>query len=406
MKKVFFVFPIVGLILAGCSNKEPLKGERRDIILSNFQKEEVDNTPVVLDQSITKLENKFQLQWTNFMKYGSSKSLKMTAPALVCNRKVFCLDAGGLVYAFDAKNGNLIWRKTTTLKGKDGQIGGALACSEGKLIVTSSFAEAFAFDENNGKMLWRIKLPACCKGDGITISEGNVYMLCDNSSLQVVDINSGNLVWSHNGMIMDTTHMGSAGVCVKGGIVYLAYPSGEVFALLRNGSVLWNAMLSRFSFSNTDESLLHPRACPVVKGNLVYFTSANKQITAFDTRSGIVVWKKDYGGLENPLISGNSVFVLNSSSELVCLNKDSGRIKWSRRLRFEDDPNCRWFGPIQVGNELLMTSSSGNLLTVSVIDGSVKSYKADVGQKIAVRPVLSGGTLYLITEDGSVFAYK
>ncbi len=406
MRKVFSVFPIMGLILSGCSSKEPLKGARRDVILSNFQKEEMDDTPVVLDQSITKLENKFRLIWTTSMKYGSSKSLKMTAPALVHNGKVFCLDAGGLVYAFDAKNGNLIWSKTTTLKGKDGQIGGALACSEGKLIVTSSFAEAFAFDENNGNMLWRIKLPACCKGDGITISEGNAYMLCDNSSLQVVDLNSGNLLWSHNGMIIDTTHMGSAGVCVKGGVVYLAYSSGEVFALLRNGSVLWNAMLSRFSFSNIDESLSHPRACPVIKDNLIYFTCANKQITAFDTRSGIMVWKKDYGGQETPLVSGNSIFVLNSSSELVCLNKDNGRIKWSRKLKFEDDINCEWFGPIQIGNELLVTSSSGNLLTVSAVDGKVKSHKVDVGQKMFARPTLSENMLCLITDNGSILAYK
>ncbi len=406
MKKVFAVFSVVGLVLSGCSEKKSLEGTRKDIILSKFQKEEIEYTPVVIGQSVVKLEKKLKLQWTNNMKYKSSRSLKMTASAVVHNGKVFCLDAGGLVYAFDAESGNLIWRKTTTLKGKDGQIGGALACSEGKLIVTSSFAEAFAFNEDNGDMLWRKKLPACCKGEGITISDGNVYMLCDNSSLQVVDINDGSLLWSHNGTVVDTTYMGSSGVCVKGGVIYLSYPSGEVFALLKNGSVLWNAMLSRFSFTNIDESLSHPRACPVIKDNLVYFTCANRQITAFDTRSGIVVWKKDCGGLETPLISGNSIFILSSSSELVCLNKDNGRIRWSRKLELGDDHNCEWFGPIQIGNELLMTSSSGNVLTVSVIDGSVKSHKVDVGQKVVVRPAISENALYLITDDGSVLAYK
>ena len=406
MKKVLLGFSVLGIVLSGCSNKKLLEGIRKDVTLSRIQKEEMDNSPVVLDQSYEKLGRKFQLQWANRMKYGSSKSLRMAAPALVKNGKVFCLDAGGLVYAFDAKNGNLIWSKTTTLKGKDGQIGGALACGEGKLIVTSSFAEAFAFDENTGKMLWRIKLPTCCKGDGITISDGNAYMLCDNSSLQVIDVNNGNLLWFHNGMMMDTTYVGSSNVCVKGGIVYLSYPSGEVFALLRNGSVLWNAMLSRFSFINADESLSHPRACSVIKDNLIYFTSANRQITAFDTRSGIVVWKKNHGGLETPLVSGNSIFILNSSSDLVCLNKDSGRIRWSRKLELKDDTNCEWFGPIQIGNELLMTSSSGSLLTVSAIDGSIKPYRVDIEQKIISRPIISDNMMYLITEDGSVLAYK
>ncbi len=397
----------MGIVLSGCSNQEPLKGERKDIISSIVQKkEEIDSSPVVLDQFAMKLRKNFQLRWVSSMKYGNSKSSKMAAPTLIHNGKIFCLDAGGLVYAFNAETGNLIWSKTTTLKGKDGQIGGALACSNGKLIVTSSFAEAFALDEDNGHELWRIKLPACCKGDGITISDRNVYLLCDNSSLQVVDVNSGSLLWSHNGMVMDTTYMGSSSVCVKGGVVYLSYPSGEVFALLENGSILWSTMLSKLSFTNIDESLLHPRACPVIKDNLIYFTCANRQITALDIRNGIVVWKKDYGGLETPLVSGNSIFVLNSSSELICLNKDSGKIRWHTKLKFGRSNDCEWFGPIQVGNELLMTSSSGGLLMVSAIDGSIKSYKLDIGRGVVVHPVASKNMLYLITDDGSVLAYE
>jgi len=323
-----------------------------------------------------------------------------------------------LVYTFDAKSGEKIWEKTTTIKGKDGQVGGALTFSDGKLIVTSSFAEAFAFDSRTGEMLWRIKLPACCKGDGITIFNGKVYMLCDNSSLQVVDIRNGKLLWSHSGMITDTTYVGSSGILVKDDVVYFSYPSGEVFALLDGGSVLWSAMLSKFSFVDAGESFSHPRACPVIKDNLIYFTSANHQITAFDIASGNVAWKKDFGGLETPLVSGNSLFVLNPSSDLVCLNKDNGKIRWTRQLKAKENSSfgwfgrsevpVEWFGPILTSDGLLLMSSDGTLATISAENGSAKSYtKLDgFSQGVTARPIVSENTLYLTGNDGSVQAYK
>ncbi len=422
MKKIvaFSVLGLVfGVVLVGCSNKEPLEGARKDIILSEVQQSEIDNTPVVLDQTSVNLNENLKLLWSEGLEFGCSKSLRMASSVTLGNGKVFCVDAGGLVYAFDAKSGKKIWKKTTTIKGKDGQVGGALSYSDGKLIVTSSFAEAFAFDESNGEILWRIKLPACCKGDGITIADGKVYMLCDNSSLQVVDIRDGKLLWSHSGMIMDTTYLGSAGVVVKDDVVYLSYPSGEVFALLGNGSVLWSSMLSKFSFVNAGESFSHPRACPVIKDNLIYFTSANRQITAFDTGSGNVVWKKDFGGLETPLVSGNSLFVLDSSSDLVCLNKDNGKVRWTRRLKVGKEDSSGWFGrskisleffgPILTKAGVVVLSSDGTLVTVSAQDGSIKSSKqlGDFDQGITARPVISSdGMLYLTANDGTVLTYK
>ncbi|MBO4405234.1 MAG: PQQ-binding-like beta-propeller repeat protein [Alphaproteobacteria bacterium] len=409
---------VFGLVLAGCSSKEPLEGVRKDMILSEVQQDEIDDTPVVLDQTSVNLNKNLKLLWSSDLEYGCSKSLRMASSVAVGNGKVFCIDAGGLVYAFDAKSGEKIWKKTTTIKGKDGQVGGALSYSDGKLVVTSSFAEAFAFDESNGEILWRIKLPACCKGDGITIADGKVYMLCDNSSLQVVDIQDGKLLWSHSGMIMDTTYLGSAGVVVRDDVVYLSYPSGEVFALLGNGSVLWSSMLSKFSFVNAGESFSHPRACPIMKDNLIYFTSANRQITAFDAGSGNVVWKKDFGGLETPLVSGNSLFVLDSSADLVCLNKDNGKVRWTCRLKVRGGDNSgwfgrsevpsAWFGPIQTSDGVAVLSSNGTLVMVSAEDGSIKSSRqvGDFDQGITARPIISENMLYLTANDGTVLAYK
>ncbi len=416
MKKIL-VYSFIGLVLVGCSSKERLQGEREDIILSDYQPDERDTSPVILDPTSVTLGASLELNWLGGMRVGTSKSLKITTPVVVADNKVFCLDAGGLVYAFDAQTGNLLWENTTTIKGKDGQIGGALSYSDGKLVVTSSFAEAFAFDSSDGKQIWRIKLPACCKGNGITIDNEKVYLLCDNSSLQVVDIKTGNLLWSHSGMMMETTYLGGSGVVVKDNVIYFAYPSGEVFALLENGSALWSAMLSKFSFTNASESFSHPVAKPVIKGNLIYFTNSNQSTTAFDVQSGQIVWRKDIGGTETPLLSGNSIFILDSSSTVYCLNKDNGKVRWSTSLNVDgtenygwfgqDLPHTEWYGPVQTNKGILVFASNGSLITLSEKDGSIKIKQRleEFGEGSPAAPVLSNNKIFFITNDGGVLSF-
>lgn len=436
MKKVL-IFSMMGLFLFGCSKKTPLEGVREDIILSNAQANEIDVTPVVIDeaqknddfvQTSYSSEHYYRplrfvknpkLVWYSELDFEAHKSAQIISPAVVANGKVFCVDAGGMVYAFNSKNGDPIWKKSSTIINKDGQIGCAIAYDDGKVIVSTSFSEAMAFDEKNGELIWRIKLPAPCKGDGITIYSGKAYMLCDNSSLQVIDLRNGKLSWSHSGMTTDTTFAGTAGPAIKDGVIYFAYPSGEVFALMENGALLWSAMLSKFSFVNASQSFSHPRACPVIKDNLVYFTNANQQTTAFDARTGAVVWRKDVGSIQTPVVSGNSIFIYNSDSELVCLNKDNGKQKWIKKLKAQQEYTSslfgnyelvpsEWFGPVLSDDGLLMVSSNGFLQNLSPIDGSVKyTIKLDdFDEGVNVRPIIADGRMFLPINHGMLDAYK
>lgn len=431
MKKVWVV-PFVGLILVGCSSKERLKGERKNVILSNVlnDKIEIDKSPVIVDapqknsdftqvcyshdhcyQPLQFSANP-QLLWTANLDFESSRSLQMLAPAIVADNKVFCADAAGVIYAFDCKTGEQIWRKSTTLKGKDGQIGVSMAYKNGQLIVSTSFAEAMAINSKSGDVVWRIKLPAPCKGDGITIADRKAYFLCDNGSLQVINAQLGNFLWSHSGMTGDTTFSGSASVAIKDGVVYMASPSGEVCALAENGSVIWSAMMSKFSFVDAAESFSHPRACPLVKDNIVYFTGANQQTTAFDIRTGTVVWKKDVGSVQTPVVSGNSIFIYDSDSGLVCLNKDNGKRRWVSLLNpkttNESDESVEWFGPVLTDKGLIMVSSKGNLVCVSVENGKVlhRLQLDDSGDGINVRPVIANGAMYIPMNCGKLVAYR
>ncbi|MDR1551254.1 MAG: PQQ-binding-like beta-propeller repeat protein [Holosporaceae bacterium] len=431
VKKTGVYLGCAGLLLVGCSSKVSLKGKREELIVAEVDSDRIhdkDSTPVEIDSGEERNNEYVQPyfspshcylplvfsptpteQWRSKLDFEATNEIRMTAGPVVAEEKVFCMDAAGIIYALDQKTGKRLWRMSTTLVGKNGQIGGALAYSNGILIVTSSFAEGFGLDATNGKIRWRIKLPAACKGDGLTISNGKAFALCGNSSLHCLDINSGKILWSHVGMIPEASFIGSASVAIDNNIVYCIYPSGEIFSLLEEtGSVIWEAMLSKFSLTNAACSFLHPRACPVVKNGVLYTVSANAQTSAFDIRSGKRLWKNDFGGVQTPIVSGNSIFVFNSNSEVVCLNKDTGKKRWGKRFIKNSKDIFDWCSMVLLKDHLLIVSPSGDLIYLSVYDGSIKgTQKIDgSGSGISVNPAIANSVLYLLLNNGSVVAYK
>lgn len=425
------------VVLSGCSKKDPLPGTREELVVSEasertVREQQMDTTPVQMDGEVENSEcpqafynsthsyaplkisddagaeytSEAHLLWQSKLDFDVTKSLRTASAPVVANGKVFCSDAAGIIYALDEKTGKRIWRASSTILGKDGQIGTGMAYVGGTLLVTTSFAECLAFDDETGKILWRIKLSAPSKGDGITIYNDKAFILCANGKLQVVDIKSGRILWEHSGLGAETTFFGCSAPAVCDGVVYVAYPSGEVFALsAENGSVLWSSMLSKFSLTNSAYTLTHPRACPVVWHGVVYVASGNSQTVAFDAKDGKILWSCDYGSVQTPIVRGNSIFVLNEQGELVHLNNTNGKVRWiSDKL----DKDGVWCGEILLKNHMAMLTPDGFLKVVSLNNGKVdRIVKIDSGRGgILLNPVVARRVIFIQTNGGNVLAYK
>lgn len=84
-----------------------------------------------------------------------------------------------------------------------------------------------------------------------------------------------------------------------------------------------------------------PRGTPTVDGNRVYALGGNGDLSAFDARTGKIVWSKnvltEFGGSnitwgisESPLVLGNKVLVNagGQGASIVALNKTDGSVIW------------------------------------------------------------------------------
>ena len=73
-------------------------------------------------------------------------------------------------------------------------------------------------------------------------------------------------------------------------------------------------------------------------------------------------------------------------------------------MRQGEDP-IFWRGPVLAGNRLVLTSSRGQIVYASPVDGRVLA-TVDAGESFSLPPVVANNTLYVLSDDGRLTAYR
>ena len=194
-------------------------------------------------------------------------------------------------------------------------------------------------------------------------------------------------------------------------MVIPAYTSGEIFALrVENGRAVWSDSLASTRSVNAISGLADIRGRPVIDHGRVFAVSHSGRMAAIDLRSGERVWEQEIASSHSPWVAGEFVFVLANDNALVCLTRKDGKIRWVYQLRrYEDEKDksdpIRWAGPVLGGNRLIALSSLGELVSVSPDSGQRLGGQSLSGSAF-LGPIIANNTLYLLTDDANLSAYR
>jgi outer membrane protein assembly factor BamB len=112
-----------------------------------------------------------------------------------------------------------------------------------------------------------------------------------------------------------------------------------------------------------------------------------------------------------PWLAGDFIYLLTTRGEVMCLLRENGRVRWVSplpRLTDPDDPAAEpisWTGPILVGDRLLLAGSTGEALAMSPYNGEILG-RIDLDGPVLIPPVAADGTVYLLTENAELLAYR
>lgn len=349
--------------------------------------------------------------WRTNIGEGSESTMRLLAPPIVAEGKVFVMDVESQVSAINAANGDVIWEYDPKVPDDDDEaFGGGIAYANGVLFVSTGFADVVSLDAETGKQRWRKRLSGPMRA-APSVADGRVFLLTIDNQLFALNGDTGERLWSHAGFSEIAGLLGAASPAIGAGTVIVPYSSGEIFALrVENGRLLWSDNLSSSQRLDALSTLADIRGSPVVDRGLVYAISHSGRMAAIDLRSGTRAWEKSIGGVEMPWIAGEFIYLLTNESQLVCLTRRGGRVRWVRDLpQFErpddrDDP-IKWSGPALAGDRLIITGSHGEAWSVSPYTGKVLG-RIDLSEEVFLPPVVADGTLYFLTEDGDLIAMR
>lgn len=433
-----FLYAATVAALTGCgswfgdSDPPPLPGERISVLM---MEQRVEPDPRLADLEVvvpSSVANGFWAQaggypghamgnpalgadprpvWRADIGQGSSSTLRLMAQPIIVEGRIYTLDAAAGLAAHDEATGRQIWRVGVRPPNERSEaLGGGVAFAQGRLFVTTGYGEALSIDPANGGMIWRQKVAGPVRA-APTVIDGRVFVVTVDNQLITLSAEDGSLLWSHTGILETAGLLGAASPAADQEVVVAAYSSGELFALrVDNGRSVWSDNLAAVRRVGALAALADIRGLPVIDRGLVFAISHSGRMVAIDQRTGARVWEQEIGGINTPWVAGEFVYVFTNDGELVALTRQAGRIRWITPLERYENPNDRtgpiiWAGPVMAGGRLWLVNSVEELVEVDPKTGTVIR-RIELPDGSTITPVVANETLYVLTDAGTLIAYR
>ncbi|MGV6801867.1 MAG: outer membrane protein assembly factor BamB family protein [bacterium] len=365
-------------------------------------------------------------QWSLKTGASSKKRSPVLAPPVIADNRLFVANAQAEILAVDAASGRKIWKARMTpdvsehhkfyqvwQRNKPEEIGfgGGVAYDGGRVFVTSGFGFIAALDAETGNLLWKSKTNAPVR-NAPTAANGLVFAVTNTNEIVAFDQESGEEQWQYQSFEEQARFLSSTSPAVSEEVVVVPFSSGEVTALnIKNGRQLWSETIGRSSRINALSDLNDISGSPVIDRGIVYAVSHAGQMAAIEMRTGKVLWDQPISGLQTPWVVGDNVFVVSIENQLLSLDRETGKIIWVAQLpKYKNEKKKKkrilWTGPIMVGNNLMLTSSTGIIALISPETGEVsRSVRFDKDGSF-IHPVVANEKVYILSRNGRLAAYN
>lgn len=444
MSRRFGLVVLTALALAGCDTvsdwfardtKLNVTGERISVLAFDSQLDpdpQLAETPVVLPRpwrntdwpqgggypghAMYHLEagERLSRAWTADIGSSSSDSEKILTQPVVAEGRVFTMDSEARVTALDARTGERLWRVNLTPRTEEsGAIGGGLAWHAGKLIVSTAYGDVLAMQPDTGLVYWNTELKLPIRG-APTAEGGRIFVITYDNQTHALNLDTGAVLWTHTGVVEPAGFLGAANAAAEGNIVIAPYSSGEVIALRADtGVVAWGEQLVRAAGRVSQAGALNDiNGRPVIDRDRVFAVSQSGRFIAINLRTGERIWERVIPSIQTPWVAGDFIYAITIDAEIICLSRRDGKVKWIRQLRRYEDPEAKtnkgiitWFGPVLAGDRLLVASTDERMLALSPYTGDLLG-QVSLSDQASVAPLVADGTVYVVTDDATLTAYR
>jgi outer membrane protein assembly factor BamB len=327
-----------------------------------------------------------------------------------------------------SKDTGIAWKIPLTAKGWSSPV-----IDNRKIVLTGSRKDgdtahltAFALDVTTGKTLWEVDLfkptaeeTAAMHGKNSlasstpVIADSVVYVHFGHMGTAALRLDDGEVIWK-NQVSYKPMH-GNGGSPIIVGDLLVVNADAEIAPTIvafhrKDGIIAWRTpreqkVRSTFSFST-----------PLVvetDGRTEILSAASGMIGAYAPEDGRLLWKVTYGEgysvVPRPVVAEDIAYVATGYNvpKLIAirLGKATGdvtktHIAWEVTRRMPKTPSM-----IATGGRVLVLDDTGTLTSLDAKSGE-PAWNKKLPGNFSASPILTGDTLYALTEDGVCYVVK
>ncbi len=387
LRKTLLVGLVASVLLAGCSS------EQDTIVMSPLPEVTSQFTPETV--------------WDKSVGDGVGKYYSHLSPAWE-GSSVYAADRNGLVKALDTDSGVEIWsvnraEKTGFLSADiPAMLSGGLTVSGEHVYVGTERGTLIALNANDGEIAWT----ANAGGEVLSrpeVSDGLVLVHTGNGLLQAFDTASGEQRWSLN---LDTPSLsvrGESAPAVAMGAAFVGGDNGRVSAvMLGQGQIIWQQRISQTTGTTEISRLNDVDMTPVVADGRVYAIAYNGNLVAMDMRSGQILWKRDFGSVNELVLDGESLYVVDQDDNVYGLRAADGVTMWSQDKLLHRNLSA----PEIFNGYLVVGDGEGYLHWLDTSNGQFVAQNKLNSSGILSRPSIAGDKLMVQARDGRLYLLR
>lgn len=333
--------------------------------------------------------------WSERPTRGSDGRRLYLVPALAGGR-LYVADARGRVTAVAADSGKTLWSRDTNLAWSGGpDVAGerlALGTSQGDLVALAT---------SDGHELWRAKLGSEILSEPRFTDDGALIVHTLDDSIYALDAQSGRPLWHVNYPAPVLTLRGSSTPTITPSGILVGLSGGKLVKLdPRDGSPIWEVVVSRPSGRSELARITDIDADPVVVGNRIYVGSYNGDLAAIDEVSGDVLWRRQLSAHAGLSVDGSGLYVTDSQDAVWAALTENGAGRWKQ----EHLAKRRLTAPALLDQLILVGDLEGYLHLIDKTTGRLVGRTRLTKTSITARPLVSGGRVYVYADDGTLSA--
>jgi outer membrane protein assembly factor BamB len=262
-----------------------------------------------------------------------------------------------------------------------------------------------------GKVKWRKDIGAPGRS-APTIADGRIFLTTIEDRLMAFATSDGHQLWTHQASNPVTAMLGQAAPAYSRGLVVAGFGSGELACLrAESGTVVWTDGLGQSRLRGTTGDFLSIRGAPAIVGGQVFAISMGGLLVSDDAPTGRRLWDRQVAGENTLYAAGDWMFLVSAQQEIAAVRLADGQVGWVTPLPRFSDPDDRkdsltWYGPLLVGDRLIVTGTDQNALSVSPYTGEILGRIELSSQPAPFAPIVADGTVLLVTNDARLLALR